>query len=1832
MQMMKRKRAQNALWFLLRCLILFPSFLIPFLQCVVFIDLHLFIVATCDFVGSFLVLLRIVISAVLPHSISHEAIQREKTAAKEGGKALSPCDRCGDCSTGRWATNNDIKPSPTPGIGPDRSQSPEPYYSKTLGRFFAVSVPLGEGKARYTDDTTSVWFDSKAEYLYVSLDPEANAKDSDTVSAAAYPRIQLRDRNDKTVDREQEKYGEPLGHSHIEWEGIYKPMETFELPTWTTLPERHTLEHASVFVSIAAFRDKECAGTLHSVLSRARSRHRIYAGISEERRDADVDCLSLLELQNQKRSRELLWGEEAPRSVSFEKRHFTWEDILAGRDIDLISSVVKSAKVTNLSSPSEANYTKTPCQCTGSSRTYFECSEVKKEQTPGCLEGLNQTLSVCLQNEGANASKCMKEHDRKLYACSDEEYAIECIKSNSTVAAELFKHESGENVKQITDAKDQPFWCIESGGNHYCSDGSDAPGDGGESDNDCHCDENTGPVQSAIGVDATAALPGGVFLDTSYKKDSITCIAGNVESARDEFLLALHNRLPQSHKRYSSLKLYMDSLSTDTILLLRENFPLRVGRGLQQQPVLGDPHTAGLSPVFYFNQDYYMVVDSHSRFSVHWDNKMILRIYQLPTSGVLSHYPNGYLPESPEGEFDKNEVMGMCKGQILANGMPKLGANWMPLRPHPTLEAFAAAGYLFGDAQFALDTPFDPFLSYLFDGEEILYSVRMWTHGWDIYCPAESNVFHFYGRPDAPKFWSLMTVSKRKIQTISEQRALYLMERAQPWIQDKHRYGKDPEYIPPNKRRLVTEAAAKATPRISIWKEYYGMGTNRTLEQFWDYAQLSDKYVVSKDNEDRWEGLLHSVVQMQMMKRKKVLDPAPRKGRAVIYGAVVTRCVASYLTLRASDKFCLLRCLILFPSFLIPFLQCVVFIDLHLFIVATCDFVGSFLVLLRIVISAVLPHSISHEAIQREKTAAKEGGGKRFLLVIVVVIVLLVVGVMKLRSKSPGSGAESSTIRTTVKPDSGATVSFAPITPPPVFPAALGRFFAVSVPLGEGKARYTDDTTSVWFDSKAEYLYVSLDPEANAKDSDTVSAAAYPRIQLRDRNDKTVDREQEKYGEPLGHSHIEWEGIYMPSETFELPTWTTLPERHTLEHASVFVSIAAFRDEECASTLHNIFEQSRSPHRIYAGISEERRDADVDCLSLLELQNRRFSRELLWGEEAPRSVSFEKRHFTWEDILAGRDIDLISSVVKSAKVTNLSSPSEANYTKTPCQCTGSSRTYFECSEVKKEQTPGCLEGLNQTLSVCLQNEGANASKCMKEHDRKLYACSDEEYAIECIKSNSTINLSGVLKAEVTITVLTGPMRRVTVVSQIMTATAMRTRAPFLDTSYKKDSITCIAGNVESARDEFLLALHNRLPQSHKRYSSLKLYMDSLSTDTILLLRENFPLRVGRGLQQQPVLGDPHTAGLSPVFYFNQDYYMVVDSHSRFSVHWDNKMILRIYQLPTSGVLSHYPNGYLPESPEGEFDKNEVMGMCKGQILANGMPKLGANWMPLRPHPTLEAFAAAGYLFGDAQFALDTPFDPFLSYLFDGEEILYSARMWTHGWDIYCPAESNVFHMYERRSSPSFWTLMTTAKERIQLISEQRALYLMERAQPWVKDKHRYGKDPEYIPPNKRRLVTEASAKIAPRISAFKEYYGMGTNRTLEQFWDFSQLSDKYVVSRDAEGRWEGGQDLLRKKFQTVFRLGFKKLNLEDLRDLELMWRKRYPGIPQEVQPFPPHFVFYFCAINACDNFTLSYTILFYCPFLMSSNAPDRLIPDVDRISADICSALSCHWRECHEED
>jgi len=56
----------------------------------------------------------------------------------------------------------------------------------------------------------------------------------------------------------------------------------------------------------------------------------------------------------------------------------------------------------------------------------------------------------------------------------------------------------------------------------------------------------------------------------------------------------------------------------------------------------------------------------------------------------------------------------------------------------------------------------------------------------------------------------------------------------------------------------------------------------------------------------------------------------------------------------------------------------------------------------------------------------------------------------------------------------------------------------------------------------------------------------------------------------------------------------------------------------------------------------------------------------------------------------------------------------------------------------------------------------------------------------------------------------------------------------------------------------------------------------------------------------------------------------------------------------------------------------------------------------------------------SEFLKEVPFDPFLPWVFMGEEISMSARLWTAGYDIFSPSQSVMGHIYVRRHKPKFW--------------------------------------------------------------------------------------------------------------------------------------------------------------------------------------------------------------------
>lgn len=167
-----------------------------------------------------------------------------------------------------------------------------------------------------------------------------------------------------------------------------------------------------------------------------------------------------------------------------------------------------------------------------------------------------------------------------------------------------------------------------------------------------------------------------------------------------------------------------------------------------------------LCSMLYKNEDYFLQIDAHTLFVKDWDEKCIHMVQSLEKSPeienkkvLLSHYPP-QITDYNENPSDDN-VTHMVECFFNDDGLISFkGAKWKKPGPLPRRNAFIAGGFIFCRGQWIKDVPFDPYLDYLFVGEEILLSARSYTSGWDVYTPNKNIIYHAYTRTDEPKFWN----------------------------------------------------------------------------------------------------------------------------------------------------------------------------------------------------------------------------------------------------------------------------------------------------------------------------------------------------------------------------------------------------------------------------------------------------------------------------------------------------------------------------------------------------------------------------------------------------------------------------------------------------------------------------------------------------------------------------------------------------------------------------------------------------------------------------------------------------------------------------------------------------------------------------------------------------------------------------------------------------------------------------------------------------------------------------------------------------------------------
>lgn len=163
---------------------------------------------------------------------------------------------------------------------------------------------------------------------------------------------------------------------------------------------------------------------------------------------------------------------------------------------------------------------------------------------------------------------------------------------------------------------------------------------------------------------------------------------------------------------------------------------------------LGQGTSRGIANDFYNGEDYYLQIDSHTRFEKDWDKSLIedYTFYkEIGLKPVLSCYPGAYsygengatiFNESKDVSYtDFVEELSFLENCHIPHqrAVPNLSDN--------IFTRSVSGGSIFSDGSIA---SIKPNKDMYFWGEEILTAVRLYTHGYDLLLPRKQNLYHLY--------------------------------------------------------------------------------------------------------------------------------------------------------------------------------------------------------------------------------------------------------------------------------------------------------------------------------------------------------------------------------------------------------------------------------------------------------------------------------------------------------------------------------------------------------------------------------------------------------------------------------------------------------------------------------------------------------------------------------------------------------------------------------------------------------------------------------------------------------------------------------------------------------------------------------------------------------------------------------------------------------------------------------------------------------------------------------------------------------------------------------
>ena len=154
----------------------------------------------------------------------------------------------------------------------------------------------------------------------------------------------------------------------------------------------------------------------------------------------------------------------------------------------------------------------------------------------------------------------------------------------------------------------------------------------------------------------------------------------------------------------------------------------------------------------YSGEDYFLQIDSHSRFKKRWDNILVKQYESLPDGrNIITTYPNHYDVPDPNKEylnlpFNTPLRINRFQNDSLDDNRCKAG-NYPSLEPYQCVNTeWCAAGFLFTKGQWLTDVKIPS--SIRFCGEEDFQTFLSILKGYELYILSEATIWHNYNFKD----------------------------------------------------------------------------------------------------------------------------------------------------------------------------------------------------------------------------------------------------------------------------------------------------------------------------------------------------------------------------------------------------------------------------------------------------------------------------------------------------------------------------------------------------------------------------------------------------------------------------------------------------------------------------------------------------------------------------------------------------------------------------------------------------------------------------------------------------------------------------------------------------------------------------------------------------------------------------------------------------------------------------------------------------------------------------------------------------------------------------